>query len=260
MDMPPCLTAGEIVLFATKACFSGAWYKATSGIICELFGDTIGTMERTRIKVCGLTRPEQAVNTVEQGVDAIGLVFYAPSPRAVNIAQAKAITDELPPFCQVVALFLDAEAALVHEAINALPIGLLQFHGREDLDYCEQFARPYIRSVPVDAHADAAAYEASYASARGFLYDSNVAGEAGGKGETFDWSVLNRADQDHSSERHMILAGGLTPGNVFDGVVATRPWAVDVSSGVERARGDKDPVLVAQFVAQVRAADEQLRA
>lgn len=217
-------------------------------------------MERTRIKVCGLTKPEQAVVTAEQGVDAIGLVFYAPSPRAVTVQQARAICAELPPFCQLVALFLDAEEALVHEVINELPIGLLQFHGREDLPYCEQFGRPYIRSVPVDAHAQAAAFEAGYASARGFLYDSNVAGEAGGKGETFDWSVLKRTDSDQTSERKMILAGGLTPDNVFDGVVATRPWAVDVSSGVERARGDKDPARVAQFVAQVRAADEQLRA
>ena len=216
-------------------------------------------MERTRIKVCGLTCPEQAVRTVEQGVDAIGLVFYAPSPRAVDMLQAKAITDALPPFCQVVALFLGAEPALVREALDTLPIGLLQFHGQEDLAYCEQFERPYIRSVPVDAHAQASAFEESYASARGFLYDSNVAGEAGGKGEVFDWSVLNRAEPAQSGERPMILAGGLSPDNVFEGVVATRPWAVDVSSGVERARGDKDPALVAQFVAQVWAADEQLR-
>lgn len=216
-------------------------------------------MERTRIKVCGLTRPEQAVKTVEQGVDAIGLVFYAPSPRAVDLLQAKAITDALPPFSQVVALFLNAEPALVREVLESLPIGLLQFHGQEDLAYCEQFARPYIRSVPVDAHAQASAFEEGYASARGFLYDSNVAGEAGGKGETFDWSVLNRTDSAQAGERAMILAGGLSPDNVFDGVVATRPWAVDVSSGVERARGDKDPARVAQFVAQVRAADEQLR-
>lgn len=216
-------------------------------------------MERTRIKVCGLTRPEQAVKTVEQGVDAIGLVFYAPSPRAVDRVQARAITDALPPFSQVVALFLDAEPALVREVLESLPIGLLQFHGQEDLVYCEQFARPYIRSVPVEAHAQASVFEESYASARGFLYDSNVAGEAGGKGETFDWSVLNRADPAQTGERPMILAGGLNPDNVLDGVVATRPWAVDVSSGVERARGDKDPALVAQFVAQVRAADELLR-
>lgn len=217
-------------------------------------------MERTRIKVCGLTRPAQAVETVAQGVDAIGLVFYAPSSRAVDIATAKTICDQLPPFCQVVALFLDADPTLVRQAIETLPIGLLQFHGQEDLAYCEQFARPYIRSVPVDAHAQSQAFEAAYPSARGFLYDSNVAGEAGGKGETFDWSVLQRTDLSASSERPMILAGGLTPHNVFAGVVATRPWAVDVSSGVERARGDKDPARVAQFVAQVRAADKELRA
>ncbi|MGB0866197.1 MAG: phosphoribosylanthranilate isomerase [Granulosicoccaceae bacterium] len=217
-------------------------------------------MERTRIKVCGLTRPEQAAATAEQGVDAVGLVFYAPSSRAVDIVQAKTISDELPPFCQLVALFLDAAPELVREVIASLPIGLLQFHGREDLAYCEQFDRPYIRSVPVDAHAQAAAFEASFASARGFLYDSNVAGEAGGKGETFDWSLLNRSDRHRPGERPMILAGGLTPENVFDGVVSTRPWAVDVSSGVERAGGDKDPARVAQFVAQVRAADRQIAA
>ncbi len=217
-------------------------------------------MQRTRVKVCGLTRPEQAIETAELGVDAIGLVFYAPSPRAVSITQAQAITDQLPPFCQVVALFLDAEVALVQDVLASLPIGLLQFHGRESVGYCEQFSRPYIRSVPVDAHQEAAKFESNYASARGFLYDSNVAGEAGGKGETFDWTVLDRTGQGHARERAMILAGGLNPDNVFDGVVATRPWAVDVSSGVERARGDKDPALVAQFVAQVRAADTQLSA
>ncbi len=217
-------------------------------------------MQRTRIKVCGLTIPEQAVETAGLGVDAIGLVFYAPSPRAVDRAQAKAICDELPPFCQVVALFLDADPAEVNRALDTLPIGLLQFHGREDLAYCEQFSRPYIRSVPVDAHAAAGQFEAGYSSARGFLYDSNVAGEAGGKGETFDWSVLQRTDAKVPSERPMILAGGLNPDNVYDGVVATRPWAVDVSSGVERARGDKDPDLVARFVAQVRAADTELSA
>lgn len=217
-------------------------------------------MERTRIKVCGLTRPEQAVACAERGVDAVGLVFYAPSPRAVGVEQARAICAELPPFCQVVALFLDAEPTEVRAALDALPIGLLQFHGREALSYCEQFGRPYIRSVPVDEHAQAAAFEAGYPSARGFLYDSNVAGEAGGKGETFDWSVLERAGCSSLAGRAMILAGGLTPANVFDGVVATRPWAVDVSSGVERARGDKDPDLVAQFVARVRAADRHIAA
>lgn len=217
-------------------------------------------MERTRIKVCGLTIPEQAVKTVEQGVDAIGLVFYAPSPRSVSVSQARAITDVLPPFCQVVALFLDAEPALVQEAIDTLPIGLLQFHGEEAPAYCEQFNRPYIRSVPVEAHAQAQDYEALYGGARGFLYDSNTTGEAGGKGETFEWSVLNRTGQTPQGRPPMILAGGLNPDNVLDGVVTTRPWAVDVSSGVERAHGDKDPALIARFVAQVRAADEQLRA
>lgn len=218
-------------------------------------------MQRTRIKVCGLTSPEQAVHTVALGVDAIGLVFYPPSPRAVNLTQAKAIADALPPFCQIVALFLDAEPTAVDEVLRTLPVGLLQFHGREDLAYCEQFARPYIRSVPVEQHADAQAFEACFSSARGFLYDSNVAGEAGGKGETFDWTVLKRsAAAKQQPDRPMILAGGLKPDNVLEGVLATRPWAVDVSSGVERARGDKDPELVERFVAQVRAADEQLSA
>jgi len=217
-------------------------------------------MDRTRIKVCGLTQPEQAAATAAAGVDAIGLVFYDPSPRAVSLDQASAITDRLPPFCQIVALFLDAEPALVRACIEKLPIGLLQFHGEEDADYCEQFGRPFIRSVPKNAHADAAAFEANYPNARGFLYDSNVAGEAGGKGETFDWSVLENKTTTGEDSKPMILAGGLNPDNVFDGVVSTRPWAVDVSSGVERGPGDKDPAKVAQFVARVRAADLQLRA
>ncbi len=205
---------------------------------------------RTRVKVCGFKHVDQAVAAAELGVDAIGLMFYPPSPRAIDFQLAEKMCRALPPFVSVVALFLDAEAERVHEALRSLPVSLLQFHGTETPEYCEQFERPYIRAVPRDQHAQAAAFQARFASASGFLFDSNTAGEAGGLGETFAWQAVEEAD-----DRPRILAGGLDPENVAAGMQAFAPQAVDVSSGVERERGEKDPKKIAQFLAAVARAD-----
>lgn len=207
---------------------------------------------RTRVKVCGFKHTEQAVAAAELGVDAIGLMFYEPSPRAIDFQQAERICQALPPFVSVVALFLDAEATRVTDALNALPVSLLQFHGTESPAYCEQFGRPYIRAVPRDQHAQAAAFQSQFGSAAGFLYDSNTAGQAGGLGETFAW-----ADVETTDDRPRILAGGLDPDNVAAGMRAFAPHSVDVSSGVERARGDKDPEKIARFLAAVAFADAE---
>ncbi|MEM9603243.1 MAG: phosphoribosylanthranilate isomerase [Pseudomonadota bacterium] len=211
---------------------------------------TTSQPRRTRIKVCGFTRADHAVAAAELGVDALGLTFYPKSPRAVDLGQAEAVCRALPPFVTVVALFLDADAAEVDEVLRSLPVSLLQFHGTESPAYCSQFDRPYIRAVPRDQHATAAAFERDFPDARGFLYDSNVAGQAGGLGETFNWAGVQASDA-----RPRILAGGLTPDNVAEGIHAFRPHAVDVSSGVERTRGQKDIDKIARFVAAVANAD-----
>lgn len=200
--------------------------------------------------MCGFTRADQAVAATDLGVDAIGLNFYPPSPRSIDFKLAESICYQLPPFVSVVALFLDAEASEVREAMRSLPVALLQFHGTESQGYCAQFERPYIRSVPRDQHKDAAAFQRKFSDASGFLYDSNVTGQAGGLGESFPWEAVQLADQ-----RPRILAGGLKPENVAAGMRAFSPQAVDVSSGVERAPGDKDIDKVARFVASVARAD-----
>lgn len=205
---------------------------------------------RTRIKVCGFTCPDQAAAATDLGIDAIGLMFYRPSPRAIDFHQAEAICRALPPFVSVVALFLDAAVEEVEEALRSLPVTLLQFHGTETPDYCSRFSRPYIRSVPRDRHSSAEAFQREFADASGFLYDSNVTGQAGGLGETFDWSSVQQTD-----DRPRILAGGLSPENVAAGMRAFNPQSVDVSSGVERQHGDKDIGRIAHFIAAVSHAD-----
>lgn len=204
----------------------------------------------TRIKICGFTRPQDARIAEQLGVDAIGLVFYPPSPRHIEIDAAVAIASAVSPFCTVTALFLDADAAYVEEVLKAVPISLLQFHGTESPAYCDYFARPYIKSVAMKTVDDVADYCTGFKRCRGFLLDSNAAGAAGGSGTTFDWSLIP-ADM----AAGLILAGGLDVDNVSDAVRKVRPAAVDVSSGVESAKGIKDARLMHDFVANVRAAD-----
>jgi len=205
---------------------------------------------RTRIKICGITRPEDAKAAARLGVDAIGLVFYAPSPRAVTVAQAQAVVVALPPFVTVVGLFVDAQPEVVREVSAAVPLDLLQFHGDETPEYCTQFGRPWLKAIRMKDGVEVGAEAGRYCGARGLLLDAYQAGVPGGSGERFEWS---RAP--HGLDMPLILAGGLTPDNVAEAIVQVRPYAVDVSGGVEAAKGIKDFEKMAALVAAVRKAD-----
>jgi phosphoribosylanthranilate isomerase len=207
-------------------------------------------MTRTRIKFCGITREHDARAAAELGADAIGLVFAARSPRRVGVAQAAALAAAVPPFVARVALFLDAPPADVRAVLDAVPIDVLQFHGREDEAYCRSFGRPYIKAVPMGDALDVDAYLREHAAAIAFLLDSHSGGGQGGSGHAFDWSrVPARA------ARPIVLAGGLRPETVGAAVRRVRPYAVDVSSGIESAPGVKDYARMRAFAAAVRAAD-----
>jgi len=208
---------------------------------------------RTQIKICGFTRPADAVKAAELGVDSLGLVFYPPSSRHVSVEQAADIVAAVPPFTAFTALFLNADADTVEQVLSRVPVSLLQFHGTETAEFCRSFDRPYIKSVPMKSVIDVNDYCASYSHARGFLLDSNAAGAAGGSGTTFDWSTVP-ADFSYP----LILAGGLTIENVGSAIKALRPLAVDLSSAVESAKGEKDHTLMQQFVDAVCATDNEL--
>lgn len=210
-------------------------------------------MPRTRVKICGITRVEDAVAAARGGADAIGMVFYAASPRAVQIVQARAICAALPPFVSTVALFVNESADMVREVIAEVRPNLLQFHGDEDESYCRQFAMPYMKAMRVAASAtagDLLKWQAEFSSAKMLLLDTLSAGVYGGSGETFDWHVIPQ-----KMRQHIVLSGGLTPSNVGEAVHAIRPWAVDVASGVELQKGIKDHRKVEQFIEAVRNAD-----
>ncbi len=206
---------------------------------------------RTRVKVCGITRREDALAAVEAGVDAIGLVFYPPSPRCVSVEQAAAIVRELPPFVTSVGLFVNADAETIAEVVGEVQIDLIQFHGNECPDYCAEHARPWIRALRMKDDIDLAAEAGRFAGARGLLLDAYRPGVPGGTGETFDWS---RIPTDLAGR--IVLAGGLDPDNVEQAVRQVRPFAVDVSGGVEAAPGIKDSDKMRRFVQAVRRGDE----
>jgi phosphoribosylanthranilate isomerase len=206
-------------------------------------------MHRTRIKICGITRTEDLDAAVVAGADAIGFVFYPPSPRFLTAGQAAMLAGQVPPFVTRVGLFVNAEAAVVRAMLTQVPIDLLQFHGDEDAHYCEQFGRPYIKAARVKPGLDLLEFARAYPGAQGLLLDAWV--EAyGGAGQSFDWSLIPE-----NLPLPMVLSGGLHAGNVVDAVVKTRPWAVDVSSGVELSKGIKDAEKIAAFIAAVRMAD-----
>ncbi len=209
-------------------------------------------MAYTRIKICGITRPEDARCAADSGADAIGLVFYEPSSRAVGLGEAEAIVRALPPLVTVVALFVDAPSAFVEEIVASLPVSLLQFHGDESREYCESFARPYLKALRVRDDIDLEARCDEYRTARGVLLDSWVAGLPGGTGRTFDWQLAAR-----QLSRPVILAGGLDAENVSQAIRQLAPAAVDVSGGVESAPGRKDVRKMYEFVAAVRRADRR---
>lgn len=207
---------------------------------------------RTRVKICGITRPEDAIAAARLGADAIGLVFYAPSPRAVTAAQARAVCAALPPFVSVVGLFVDAPAAEVREVLQAVPLDVLQFHGDEAPAYCAAFGRPYLKALRMRDGLDVAAAARRYVDAQGLLLDTYVPGAAGGTGRCFDWTRVPQA-----LDKPIILAGGLTPDNVAEAITVAHPYGVDVSGGVEQSRGIKSAAKMAAFMRGVESAQDR---
>lgn len=203
---------------------------------------------RTRVKICGITRVEDGLAAARAGADAIGLVFYARSPRAVSAAQARTIVRALPPFVTTVGLFVDAAAEDVRHVLQAVPLDLLQFHGDESPEQCRIYGRPYLKALRMREGVDVAAAARTYSDAAGLLVDTYVEGVAGGTGRAFEWSRLP-----HDLARPVILAGGLTPDNVAAAVAQVRPWAVDVSGGVEAAPGLKDAAKIEAFIRGVKS-------
>jgi len=206
---------------------------------------------RTRVKICGITRCEDAQLAVDAGVDAIGLVFYAKSPRFVSNEIAAEISQLIPAFVSRVALFKDADKQTIESVLQAVEIDLIQFHGSEAPDFCQQFALPYIKAIGMkgtERDADFLRSSAhNYRSAKALLLDGHAPGEAGGTGESFDWASIASID------KPVVLAGGLTPDNVKQAIAQVQPYAVDVSSGVESALGIKDREKVTAFMEQVGA-------
>ena len=197
---------------------------------------------RTRVKVCGLTRSQDAEFAAEIGIDAVGLVFYGKSPRAVTIAQAERVVNNLPPFVSVVALFVDENVEFVRQCLQRLPIDILQFHGNESADYCEQFAFPYIKAVRMREGVNLTELALEYNSCRALLLDSYQPGIPGGTGKIFDWSVIDKIG------KPIILAGGLTADNVSAAINQVHPYAVDVSGGVESDKGIKETEKMRAFI------------
>lgn len=210
---------------------------------------------RVRVKICGITSIEDALMVAQNGADAIGLVFYAPSPRAVSVEQATEIADALPPFMTKTALFVDPEPELVEQVLRSVKIDLLQFHGKESPEFCEQFSRryscPYIKAVRMREETDLKALARDYASAAGLLLDAYKPGVPGGTGERFNWRWIP-----DTLAKPVILAGGLNAGNVGQAVQSVAPWAVDVSGGVEAAKGIKSAEQVRLFIQQVMSGVE----
>ena len=205
-------------------------------------------MSAVRSKICGITRMDDALAAVAAGADALGFVFYEKSPRAVTAQQARAIIAGLPPFVTTVGLFVNARACELNETLDAVPLDMLQFHGDETPEQCEGYHRPYIKALRVKAGDDIAAACKAYAGASGILLDAYVDGVPGGTGQAFDWSLI---PQDLS--KPIILAGGLSAGNVRQAIDRVQPYAVDVSGGVEKSKGIKDHDKIRAFMQAVRA-------
>lgn len=210
-------------------------------------------LRRTRVKICGITRVEDALTVAAAGADAIGFVFHASSLRAVNAKTARAICAALPAFVTTVGLFVDADADTIRATLDAVPLDLIQFHGIETPEYCEQFARPYLKALPMREDIDVIAATQQFSNARAILLDTYRAGLAGGTGETFDWQRVPKL-----LRNKIVLAGGLTPHNVASAIAQIHPYAVDVSGGVESAPGRKDANKIEAFIAAVRRADSEL--
>lgn len=208
-------------------------------------------MHRTRIKICGLTREADVDAAVQAGADALGFVLYAPSPRAVSVSRAAELAHRMPPFVTPVLLFVNAGAAEIAAATDAIPDALLQFHGDESPAQCRAAQRPYVRAVRMAPGIRLLDWSAQFSDAKALLLDA-ASKEFGGSGKVFDWSLVTQG-----ADCRLVLSGGLNPANVIDGIARIRPWAVDVSSGVEAAKGVKDAILMRRFCDAVRSADER---
>jgi len=202
-----------------------------------------------RVKICGITRLQDLHLACEAGADALGFVFYEKSPRHVTVELAAELVRALPPFVQSVGLFVNAEPAFIESVLKVVPLDLLQFHGDETPADCKRYGRPYIKAVRVRADTDLLKYAADFEAARGLLLDAFVPGVPGGTGERFDWRLIPA-----NLPKPVILSGGLTPGNIAEAVQQVRPWAVDVSSGVEVSKGIKDAHQLARFIANAKMA------
>jgi len=214
--------------------------------------------QKIRTKICGITSTEDALNVCNAGADALGLVFYAKSPRNVSSIQAAKICRSLPPFVTTVGLFLDAPKEFVHKTLKAVPLDLLQFHGSESPEYCTSFNRPYIKAVGMkeflqsdDIEASFKRYADQFPDAQGFLVDSHGAGKAGGTGETFNWQKIPK-----NIDKPIILAGGLCAENISEAIqTASTIYGVDLSSGVESAPGKKDKEKITALMRNIRMSE-----
>lgn len=209
------------------------------------------TQLRTRVKICGITSIKDALTAVQHGADAIGLVFYAKSPRNVSIAVAAEIAAKLPPFVSAVGLFVDATPEEIQSVLAKVKLNLLQFHGNETPEACRCYGLPYMKAVRVQADTNLLQYAADYADAKALLLDAYSEGIAGGTGQTFDWNLIPK-----DFPQNIVLAGGLNAGNVGSAIRQVHPYAVDVSGGVEREKGIKDADKIAAFMRGVFDATE----
>lgn len=201
---------------------------------------------RVRAKICGITRVEDALNAVAQGADAIGLVFYGPSPRNVSISKAMEIASQMPAFVSVVGLFVNAEENFIHEVVSNVKLDLLQFHGDETPEECARYLRPFIKAIRVKSDTNLVQCANEFSAAKALLLDTYTEGVAGGTGHIFDWNLIPK-----QLAKPVILAGGLNADNVAQAILQVSPYAVDVSGGVEISKGIKDAAKIAAFMQQV---------
>ncbi|MEW4982383.1 MAG: phosphoribosylanthranilate isomerase [Cycloclasticus sp.] len=206
---------------------------------------------RTRVKICGITQVDDALAAIDAGADALGFVFYEGSPRFVDIHSTKLIFEKLPPFINKVGLFVNANYDYISHVLDALPLDILQFHGDEDEAFCRSFNRPYLKAIRMRDTTDLSDMAEIYSSASGLLLDAFDSTQYGGTGQTFNWDLLPKR-----CNLPIVLAGGLTVHNIYDAVKNTNPYAVDVSSGVEKSKGVKDHQLINKFMHEVKRANE----
>lgn len=199
-------------------------------------------MNRVRIKICGITRLADAETAVALGADALGFVFYEKSPRSVTVEQVRSITAQLAPFVTKVGLFVDPDEGQLRHILSELPIDIIQFNGQESAQFCESFQHPYIKAIRVADGMNLQEESSKYGSAAGILLDSYVKGVPGGTGRVFDWSLIPK-----TISRPLVLAGGLNAENIADAIRTVKPFAVDVSGGVEREKGIKDSDAMERF-------------